>query len=52
MARRERACFLGKHRVIAGNQPAIQAELHSMFEETFRHASVGKLLLFIVAHPR
>jgi len=44
--------FWWKHRVIGGNQPVIQAELHCMFEKTFRHASVGQLLFVVVSHAR
>jgi hypothetical protein len=43
--------FWRKHRVIAGSQPVIQAELHSVFEETFRHAAMGKLAYFTLGHP-
>lgn len=43
--------FRWKDRVVARNQPVIQAEPYGMFEETFRHASMGKLVLFLLGHP-
>ncbi len=43
--------FRRKQRVVAGAQPVVQAELYSVFEEIFRHASMGKLVYFLFAHP-